>query len=82
MGFHFQEDFKERVITLRQRQYGCHFFADDIFNLNFLYAILLCFDKISMNFVPKCPIDNKSTLLQITARCEIDDKPLSEPMLT
>ena len=38
--------------------------------------------KISMNFVPKGPIDNNQALIQIMAWRRIGDKPLSEPMLT
>ena len=38
--------------------------------------------KMSLKFVPKGPIDNNPALVQIMAWRWIDDKPLSEPMLT
>ena len=38
--------------------------------------------KISLNFVPKGPIDNKSSLVQVMAWRRIGDKPLHEPMMT
>ena len=38
--------------------------------------------KISQKFVPKCPIKNKSALVQVMACRRIGDKPLPEPMLT
>ena len=37
--------------------------------------------EFPLNFVPKGPIDNKSTLDQVIAWHRPDDKPLSEPML-
>ena len=37
---------------------------------------------ISLKFVPKGPIDNKSTLVQVMAWRLTGDKPLSELMLT
>ena len=37
--------------------------------------------KISLNFVPKGPIDNKSALVHIIAWCQVGNKPLSEPMM-
>ena len=43
---------------------------------------LCIFIKISLNFVPKGPIDNNPALVQIMAWHQIGDKPLSEPMLT
>ena len=39
------------------------------------------FIKISLNFIPKGPIDNKSPLVQIMAWCRWGDKPLSELMM-
>ena len=38
--------------------------------------------RISLKFVPKGPIDNKSALVQVMARCRTGDEPLPEPMLT
>ena len=37
--------------------------------------------KISLKFVPKCPIDNIPALVQIMAWRRPGDKPLSEPMM-
>ena len=38
--------------------------------------------KISLEFVPKGPVDNKAALVQVMAWCQKGNKPLSEPMLT
>ena len=38
--------------------------------------------KISLKFAPKGPIDSDNALILIMAWCQIDDKPLSEPMPT
>ena len=38
--------------------------------------------RISLKFVPKGPIDNKSALVQVMAWCRTGDEPLPEPMLT
>ena len=38
--------------------------------------------QISMNPIPKSPIDNKAALVQVMAWHQQGDKPLSEPMLT
>ena len=35
-----------------------------------------------MKFVPKSPIDYKSALVQVIGWCQIDNKPLPEPMIT
>ena len=51
-------------------------FADDIFE-NVLISI-----KISLNFVPKGPIDNKSSLFQVMAWRRTGDKSLPEPTTT
>ena len=64
--------------TLRPRQNGRHF-TDDMFkylNKNVWISI-----KISLNFVPKDPINNNSPLVQIMAWCRPGNKPLSEPMM-
>ena len=37
---------------------------------------------ISLKFVPKVPIDNKSALFQAVACLRTDDRPLPEPMMT
>ena len=38
--------------------------------------------QISLKFVPKGQIDNKSALVQVMAWRQTGDKPLPEPMLT
>ena len=39
-------------------------------------------NKISLKFVPKGPIDNKASLVQVMAWLRAGDKPLSEPMVS
>ena len=46
-------------------------------NENFRISI-----EMSLNLVPKGPIDNKSVLVQVMAWRRTGDKPLPEPMLT
>ena len=53
---------------------------DNIFNLIFLNENLWILIKILLNFVPKCPIDNKPALIQVMALHRTGIKPLSEPM--
>ena len=66
--------------TLRPRQNGRHF-ADDIFKCIFLNENVWMPIKISMKFVPKGPINNIPSLVQIMAWRRPGDKPLSEPMM-
>ena len=66
--------------TLRPRQNGRHF-ADDIFECIFLNENVWILIKNSLKFVPKRPINNISTLVQIMAWRRSGDKPLSESML-
>ena len=56
--------------------------ADDIFKCIFLNENFRILIKISLKFVPKVPIDNKSALVQVMAWRRTGDKPLPEPMLT
>ena len=56
-------------------------FADDIFKcilMNEKFCILI---KISLKFVPKGLIDNKTALVQVMAWHRTGNKPLPEPML-
>ena len=62
-------------------QNGRHF-ADDIFNCVFLNENIGISIQISLKFVPKGPIDNKSAFVQVMARHRTGDNPLPEPMLT
>ena len=66
--------------TLRPRQNGRHF-ADDIFKCIFVIENVWILIKISLKFVPKGPIPNIPTLVQIMAWCRPGDKPLSEPTM-
>ena len=66
--------------TLRPRQNGRHF-ADDILKCIFLNENVWIPIEISLNFVPKGPINNIPALVQIMAWRRSGDKPLSEPMM-
>ena len=55
--------------------------ADDILKCNFVNKYVLILIKISPNFVPMGPIDNKSPLVQVMAWRRKGDKPLHEPMM-
>ena len=66
--------------TLRPRQNGCHF-ADDIFKCILLTENVWIPIKISLKFVPKCPINNIPALVWIMAWRRPGNKPLSEPMM-
>ena len=57
-------------------------FPDDIFRCIFMNEKFCILVRISLKFVPKCPIDNNPALVQIMAWRQIGNKPLSEPMLT
>ena len=68
------------INTLRPRQNGRRF-ADDTFKRIFLNDNVRISIKISLKFVPKGPIDNIPSLVQIMAWRRSGDKPLSEPMM-
>ena len=59
-----------------------HHFADDVFKCICMNEKLCISIRISLEFVPKDPIDNKSALVQVMVWCRIDDKPLPEAILT
>ena len=65
---------------LRPRQNGRRF-ADDTFKRIFLNENVRISIKISLKFVPNGPINNIPALVQIMARRQSGDKPLSEPMM-
>ena len=74
----------ERVLslklnTLRPRQDGRHF--PDIFKCIFLNEKIQTSIKISLNCVPRGPIKNIPSLVQIMAWRRPGDKPLSEPFM-
>ena len=56
--------------------------ADDIFKCIFLNENDRIPIQISLKFVPRSPVDNKPTLVQVMAWSRTGDKPLPEPMLT
>ena len=66
--------------TLRPRQNGRHF-PDDIFKWIFLHENVWISINISLKFVPRGPINNILTLVQVMAWRRPGDKPLSEPMM-
>ena len=68
------------VITLRPRQNGRRF-ADGTFKRIFVNENVRILIEISLKFVPKGPISNNPTLVQIMAWRRPGDKPLSEPMM-
>ena len=68
------------INTLRQRQDGRHF-ADDIFKCIFLNENAWILIKISLKFIPKGPINNIPSLVQIMVWLRPCTKPLSEPMM-
>ena len=66
--------------TLRPRQNGRRF-ADNTFKRIFLNENVRISIKISLKFVPKCPINNIPALVQIMAWRRPGDKPLFEPRM-
>ena len=69
---------KEGVNTLRPRQNGLcrRHFKFTFFNEN--YGNLI---QIALKCIPKGPINNNPSLVQIMACCWLGDEPLSEPMM-
>ena len=68
------------INTLRLRQSG-HHFPDDTFKCIFFNENVWILIKMSLKFVPKGPINNIPTLIQIMAWHLSGAKPLSEPMM-
>ena len=79
IGMH-HTTFAGHINTLRPIQNGRHF-TDDIFKCIFLNENVWISIKISLKFVPKGPINNIPTLVQIMAWRRPGDKPLSEAMM-
>ena len=48
----------------------------------FLVEKYLCLTQISLKFIPKCRIDDKSALVQAMTWNQTDVKPLPEAMVT
>ena len=55
---------------------------DDIFKWNFLNENGRILIPISLKFVPKSPIYNRPSSVQVMAWHRTGDKPLPEPMMT
>ena len=68
------------VNSSRHGQNGRHF-ADNIFKCIFLNEKFCTLIQISLKFVFKVSIDNKSALVQVMACGWIGSKPLSEPVI-
>ena len=68
------------INTLRPRLNGRHF-VDDVLKCIFLNENVWILLKISLEFVPKGPINNIPSLVQVMAWRRPGDKPLSEPMM-
>ena len=68
------------VSTLRPRQNG-RLFPDDIFKCIFFNKNVWISINISLKFVPRGPINNIPTLVQVMAWRRPGDKPLFEPMM-
>ena len=52
--------------------------ADDTLKFDFFFLIYL---EVSLKFVAKSPIDNKTTLVQVMAWCQTGNKPLHESVV-
>ena len=51
------------------------------FSWSFSYENIIVFDLNPLSFVPKGPINNRTTLVQLMAWWNTDDKPLLPPMM-
>ena len=56
--------------------------TDDIFNCIFLNENNKIQIQISLKFIPRSPMANKTALVQVTAWRRIGEKPLPELMMT
>ena len=65
---------------MTSRQNSRHF-SDNTFTHIFLNENNWIFNDISLQFIPKDPIDNTPALVQITAWNQTGDEPLSELMV-
>ena len=68
------------INALMSKQNGSHF-SDGILKCIFLNENAWISIKISLKFVPRCPINNIPTLVWIVAWRRPGDNPLSEPMV-
>ena len=66
--------------ALRSRQNGRHS-PDGIFKCIFFNENCNILMKISLKFVPQCPINNIPALVNIMAFCRSGEKPLSQQMM-
>ena len=72
--------FHWRINTLRPRQNGRHFGEDTLKRIFFNEKVRILL-KVSLKLVPRGPINNSPSLIQIMAWRRLGDKPLSEPMV-
>ena len=72
--------FQTSINTLRRRQNG-RLFADDTFKRIFLNKNIRISVNISLKCVPRGPINNTPTLVQVMTWRRPGDKPLSEPVM-
>ena len=70
-----------RILTHWGQDKMAAIFPDDIFKWIFLNENVWISINISLNFVPRGPINNIPTLVQVMAWRRPGDKPLSEPMM-
>ena len=78
-GYTVTVNIMQGINTSRPIQNCCHF-PGDIFKCIFLNENVWISVKISLKFVPKCPINNIPTLVQTMAWGRPGEKPLSEPI--
>ena len=76
-----KKDYLQSLNTLRPRQNGRHF-PDDIFKWIFLNEYVWISINISLKFVPRGPINNIPTLVQVMAWRRPGHRPLSEPIMS
>ena len=76
----FSNHFSIIFNTLRLRQ-NDRYFPEDIFKWIFVNENVWISINISLKFVPRSPINNIPTLVQVMAWHRPGDKPLSEPMM-
>ena len=74
--------FPFRWINSSQPEQNGRHFSRWYFQMHFHEWKVVYFDWNSIEIVPKGPIDNKSSLIQVRACRQPGDKPFPEPMLT
>ena len=80
-AIHYKTITSTNTIVISPGQNGRRF-TDHMFRCIFVNQKFCIFIQISLKFVPKGQIDNKSALVQVMAWRWTGDKPLPAPMLT